>query len=373
MLRKKLMRTDSELVEAVRGGDHAAFSVLVVRHRPLSVRLCMRVLRDGSLVEDVVQEAVVQAWLSLDRLRRPERFGAWLAGIALHLCSRWSGYRAEDAWSLDALLGGRFMHEPFDSDPIPEEVAELRELGRTVRLAIAELPRSQRSAVGLFYLADLSHAEVAALLGIQPGTVKARLHKARAKLRRTLLNVWREEHMTAEVAFVDVDVEDVRAVTTAEPPGERRVVLLIERGGERLLPIWVGGYEGDAIAIELLHAEVRRPLMYAFAAKLLEAAGGRLREVRIDRLVDETFYAQVVVESNGDSRGVDARPSDAIALALQVDAPIRVNVEVMQQAGATRAELAEKRPLSRSAREHANDIRERLTQPRGSWSISTLF
>jgi bifunctional DNase/RNase len=277
---------------------------------------------------------------------------------------------------LEALLGGHVIVEPVDAEPVPEDVAELRDLARRIRRAIAELPVSQRTAVALFYLADLSHAEIAALLGIKTGAVKMRLHKARGRLRRTLLDLWHEEHMTTEMDAIYVTVEDVRAVPIAEPPGERRVVLLAERAGDRLLPVWVGGFEGDAIAIGLLRAEARRPLTYAFAAQLLQAVGGRLREVRIDRIVGETYYAQVVVEGADGARTVDARPSDAIALALEMGAPIRVNPVVIEQAGLTRAELAEKRPSasnSRSAREHADAIRERLTQPVSNWAVSTLF
>lgn len=370
------VNSDAQLVEGARAGDRAAFGALVMRHRPLAVRLCTGMMRDRSLVEDVAQEAVVQAWLSLDKLRRPERFGAWLAGIALHICRRWSAYRADETWSLEALLGGHVITEPADAELLPHRVAELRESGQRIRQAISELPVSQRSAITLFYLADLSHAEIAALLGIRPGAVKARLHKARGRLRSTLLDLWNEEHMTTEVEFIEVDVEDVRALTTADPPAERRIVLLVERSGERLLPVWVGGFEGDAIAIGLLGAEARRPLTHAFAARLLSAVGARLQEVRIDRLVDETFYAQAVLESTTGTSAIDARPSDAIALALETGALIRVSAEVMQQAGVTRAELAEKRPAGvapRSARDHADEIRERLTQPRATWGLSTLF
>src|SRR5262249_19191054 len=130
---------------------------------------------------------------------------------------------------------------------------------------------------------------------------------------------------------------------------------------------------GDSIAIGLVHAQARRPLTFAFAGQLLEAAGARLREVRIARLVDETFYAQVVVEGPAGERTFDARPSDAIALALEADAPIRASAEVMQQAGVERPELARKTINSRSARDHVDEIRERLAQPTANWSRSTLF
>jgi bifunctional DNase/RNase len=157
--------------------------------------------------------------------------------------------------------------------------------------------------------------------------------------------MWSEEHMSAEKnsEFIDVQVQDVRAVPVAEPPGERRVVLLAEASGERLLPVWVGQYEGDAIAISLVQAEAPRPLTFAFAARLLEAAGGQLQQVRINRLAEETFYAEVVLDSTSGTRTIDARPSDAIALALATRAPIRVAAEVMDQAGRTPEELSQSR------------------------------
>jgi len=237
-----------------------------------------------------------------------------------------------------------------------------------VRRAVAALPSSQRAAVALFYLAGLSQAETAAQLGIEVGAVKARLHKARGRLRQSLWELWSEDHMTTETSseFIDVQVDDVRAVATDEPPGERRVVLLRESSGERVLPIWMGLFEGDAIAIALVHAAAPRPLTFPFAARLLEAAGGRLQEVRIERLVDETFYAQVVVDSPSGRRTFDARPSDAIALALETGAPVSVARPVMDQAARSRAELNKSRPSeSRRARERADEIRAVVAQPKG--------
>jgi uncharacterized protein len=370
--------TDTLLVQAARGGDHAAFGVLIGRHRSSAIRVCHRFVGDRSQAEDAVQEAALHAWLSLDRLRRPERFGAWLIGISIHVCHSWSRYRADQTWSLEALVGGSAMSEPIDTGIPPSEAAELRDLGRRVRDAVAELPAGQRTAVALFYLAELSHREIAALLAIEPGAVKTRLHKARSRLRQRLLDLWNEEHMTIEqttaAEFIDMTVEDVRAVSQAGTQrGERCVVLLAERDGDRLLPIWVGRFEGDAIAIELLHAQTRRPLTYAFTAQLLQASGAKLEEVRIKRLVDETFYAEAILDAAGSRKSVEARPSDAIALALETSAPIRVSAEVMLQAGATRAQLAEKQIVFRSAREQADQIRERVTQPRATWAASTLF
>lgn len=79
---------DEELVAAARGGDREAFALLIVRHRPLVIALCRRALGDRDQAEDVAQEAILQALLDLDRLRRPDRFGAWLAGIGLNIARR---------------------------------------------------------------------------------------------------------------------------------------------------------------------------------------------------------------------------------------------------------------------------------------------
>jgi uncharacterized protein len=348
------------LVERARVGDQMAFSTLVGRHRALALRLCQRLLSDSGRAEDATQEAVLLAWLTLGRLRNAESFGPWLAGIALHICPSWLRYRAHEAWSLDALLGGRALREPVDWTPGPQLAVEHAELGARVRRAIGGLPPGQRKAVALFYLTGLSQAEVAAALGIQVGAVKARLHKARGHLRDALWELWSEERMTVETGteFIDVQVEDVRVVPLPEPPGERRVVLLADVGGDRVVPIWVGNFEGDAIVMLLVGAEARRPLTFPFAARVLEAAGGKLTEVRINRLTDETFYAQAVIGSSTGTQIVDSRPSDAIALALETGAPIRLATSVMNVAGIGRAELGERTtPESRSAREHADELR----------------
>ena len=326
----------ARLVAAARAGDKAAFGVLVTRHRPMLLALCARALGDPGLAEDAAQEAILLALTSLDRLRRPDRFGPWLAGIGLNVCRRWRRQRARAAWSWEAVQGGMSGDWPVRS-PGPAELAEAAEDARLVLAAVAALPPGQRAAVRLHYLGGLTQAQTAARVGTSVGAVKVRLHQARARLRERLGPWRREERMPVdEVAgWVEMRVVDVRRGAATEELPERHVVLLEEVGGDRRLCIWVGAFEGIALAMGLRDIELPRPDSYRFAAALLAAAGGTLREVRITRLVEGTFFAEAIVDGADGQRSVDARPSDALALALLVGALVRVDPGVIEVADAS--------------------------------------
>ena len=294
---------DAELVRRARGGDRDAFAELVARHHATLVRCCRRMVGPDAAL-DAAQDAVVTALLSLDRLRRPESFGAWLVGIGLN-CSR-NQLRGSDPLTAPREVRG--------SDPLtPHEAAEAAELAARVRAAIAELPRGQREAVTLYYLAGLSQADAAAHLGIPPGAVKTRLHKARASLR-VRLQPLRERTMP-----VQMQVTDVRRA------GDKHILMLA--GDSHELKIWVGAPEAEAIAVLLEDVELPRPTSHHLTASLLRATGASVREVRVTRLVEHIFYADIVL---ADDTSVDARPSDAIALALVTGAPLLVDEAVLE-------------------------------------------
>jgi uncharacterized protein len=125
---------------------------------------------------------------------------------------------------------------------------------------------------------------------------------------------------------LDLDVVGVRV----EMPSNNPIVLLRERDGGRYLPIWVGAVEATAIAYAQQGIIPPRPLTHDLLRDILKALDVPLAEVRITALEDGVFYA-LLVFSNGVE--VSARPSDAIALALRVDAPIRGADEVLDEAG----------------------------------------
>jgi len=132
---------------------------------------------------------------------------------------------------------------------------------------------------------------------------------------------------------VEMRVVDVRRMR--EQDRSRQVVILEEVGGVRRLPIWIGPAEATGIALSLERVALPRPGPYQLALSLLGASGGRVVEARITRLVGDTYYGEVVVEGARGREAVDARPSDAINLALVAAVPVRVEASLLREQRAT--------------------------------------
>jgi len=128
---------------------------------------------------------------------------------------------------------------------------------------------------------------------------------------------------------IEVKVEAVLVDNTTNSP----VALLREAGGDRVLPIFVGPLEAAAIAYALEGTKFARPLTLDLMRLLVQGLGGRVARVIVTRLENDTFYAEVVIESGGKVLAIDARPSDSIGLALRTAAPIYVDEAVMEKAG----------------------------------------
>ena len=118
------------------------------------------------------------------------------------------------------------------------------------------------------------------------------------------------------------------------PPYQGYVVILKEKNGDRWLPIFIGAAEAQSISLLLQGLEYSRPLTYDLFSAILSAGGIRVLATDVTQLRDNTFYAVVHLKNmKGESKAIDARPSDAIALALKTKAPISVSEEVMAGAG----------------------------------------
>jgi RNA polymerase sigma factor (sigma-70 family) len=337
--------SDAELVRRCLVGEREAFGALMERHWSGVRAALSRMLSDPAEAEDVTQEAFLQAYLSLERLRELERFGGWVYGIAVNLARM--RLRRRPGWlSWEDLAGGvrAVGFTAASANTVPVEVAvETRELHRRVRAAVAGLPQADREVVVRYYLEGLSQQELAALLGVSVGAVRVRLHRARGRLRTRLQAEFGPLPSPEEAkAMIDVVVHDV-LVHVVEPEGENarpighRIALLKERDGERLLPIWIGDFEGDALALQLGGENLPRPLTFDLMVKLLGIGGVQIESVAVSELREETYYAVIRATVAGQTHEIDARPSDALNLALRTGVPIQVSAEVLGRTGGVAA------------------------------------
>jgi bifunctional DNase/RNase len=126
-----------------------------------------------------------------------------------------------------------------------------------------------------------------------------------------------------------------------DPVTNMPVVVLKETSGSGVLPIWVGIYEANAIALEIEKVQTPRPMTHDLLKNVLTGLDVRVQRVVVSDLKDDTFYALIWMERDGQTISLDSRPSDALALALRLDCPIFVEDEVLKHSKTSTA-VAEK-------------------------------
>ncbi len=117
-----------------------------------------------------------------------------------------------------------------------------------------------------------------------------------------------------------------------DPSTNMPIVILKDLEEERALPIWVGIFEANAIALEMESVPTPRPMTHDLIKNILEETEATVLRIVVNDLKDNTFYAEIYLSLNGNEVAIDSRPSDAIALALRVDAPIYVAKNVLEEA-----------------------------------------
>ena len=131
--------------------------------------------------------------------------------------------------------------------------------------------------------------------------------------------------------MIEVEIDSIRVSLMSE----HRVIVLKALENELYLPIWIGPYEAEAIAIRLKNVDISRPLTHDLLNNVMGEMGGDISYILVSDLRDDTFYALINVDVNGTRLEIDSRPSDAIALAVRAGVPIFVAETVMERASIT--------------------------------------
>lgn len=184
--------TDVRLVELAQNGDHEAFAQLIERYKDKIYRLGYRMLGNRQEAEDMTQETFLRVHTNLERYDGNYKFSTWIFRIGTNLCIDRLRKKKHFAFSLDAQTGeeeGVDRYSFIESDELsPEFQVILSESQKTVRRLIDSLPEKYKSIIVLRYLHDLSLNEISEITELPVTTVKTRMHRGRALLRKKIKN-----------------------------------------------------------------------------------------------------------------------------------------------------------------------------------------
>jgi RNA polymerase sigma factor (sigma-70 family) len=314
---------DGDLVRLARDGDPAAFRLLVERHLPMARARAARLCPQPDDADDAVQDAFLQAFIGLDRLRDPGRFAGWLGGIVANVC------RAQRRRAPLTLLGDwpENLH-PASAGSLPsaEDLDRADALGR----AVAGLPPGQRHAVTLFYYADQPASQIAST----PGAAKASLHKARRRLRE-YITAHRPDLIPAVSRRTPVTA--VRIAHAVPWPGRQLdgLVVLADDAGHRALPVRLPGRDGRfwRVLARPGDRDGEHPDDDAgeMTGQLLRAAEITVTAVTVTDLGPGVTATRIDIAAPGGTRQVTSRLADGLALAVITGAPLAVDDPVLDR------------------------------------------
>lgn len=210
---------DTALVHAAKEGDMAAFERLVERHTAMIFRVAMHIMNSREDAEDVVQDAFLKAFQNLQRFEERSSFSTWLTRIAVNAAlMKLRSSRRATIISIDqeAEEGGTLADKVADWKPNPEQLYSRTELREILQRALASLPRSYRVVFMLRDIEGLPAAEIAEILELSIPNVKARLFRARLKLREHLSQYFeRGRHATVSPVPLKQIVSELRSLVAA--------------------------------------------------------------------------------------------------------------------------------------------------------------
>jgi RNA polymerase sigma factor (sigma-70 family) len=181
--------SDREIIQRVLEGDVRSFSILVDKHKAKAMTLAMRILKNREDAEEALQDAFVRVYRALSSFEWKSSFSTWLYRIVYNTCATAVGKRnGNHHLSLDIVDEGLPQVEIESDELQPDMKIESEEFSKIVGEEIEKLPIAYGSTFTLFTIQDMSYEEIVQVTGLPLGTVKARLFRARAMLRKAIVN-----------------------------------------------------------------------------------------------------------------------------------------------------------------------------------------
>ena len=316
---------DEMLVARTLAGEREAFEGLLLRYSASVHQLCVRLLNATLEAQDVAQEAALQAFLGLEHLQEPARFGAWFHAITANL-ARSALRKRRDLSSLHILTDESTIHLLWNTMPLSlEEIHDARETHDEIIATLNELSLVNRQAVIGFYLQGYSYAELAQLLGVSVGTVKGRLFQGRQQLktvlqplapttiRPTIHQQRKDTPMTTAPELVKLEIDTLHTLLLTQ----QRYVILRDPISERGLPIRLTQSEAETLfqALSMQDRKDIPAIPLDLTSRILATLGGQVSRIIINTLAKQTYYAILELSLASQTSETDVRLSDALALA----------------------------------------------------------
>jgi RNA polymerase sigma-70 factor, ECF subfamily len=188
-----LIDSDREIIDAIRAGNIRRFGALVDRHKDRAMTLAVRLVGERGEAEELVQDAFLRAFRSLDTFRGEAKFSTWFYRILYNVCMTRVGRRRVLPVQEAVEHETREVREWADTEPDVQERMESDEVRRMLAEEILRLPEAFRAALTLFYVQELTYAEMTFVLQIPLGTVKTNLSRGRSLLRERVLERIKDE------------------------------------------------------------------------------------------------------------------------------------------------------------------------------------
>lgn len=303
-------------------GDQQAFNLLVDHYYQDCFQKAVAIVRNETLAQDLTQVSLLQAYRCLDKLKDPSRFKYWLLGIVKNLCFNYLKQKKKRFFPLDDL------HALIENKP--EE--ESRHIYEVVLAAVQSLEKNYRDLILAFYYDGLSLQEIVSQQKLSLSAAKVRLHRARQILKQKLA-VHEDLFYYYQKSIKEKQMKQLVIADIYEKENGSAAVLLQTETGDYFLPVIIGYPEAEAIVFGMQRFQRSRPWTHDLAAAIISETELKLVEICIHKLEDGVFHAHLTIQKGKKKVEVDARPSDAIAMAVRLQAPIFVSENVLEEAG----------------------------------------
>ncbi len=319
------MEQDTELIDRILQGDRNAFDKLIRKYQSACIQKVKRLVKDSNVAHELVQSAYIKAYFCLSNLKDKTLFKFWLLGIVENTVKEYWRKTQQNYLSLETYAD--YLSEQ-------DENKDWQHMVETIVTAIKTLPESYQNIVNLFYYDGLRIKEIAEITTMTEETVKVRLHRAR-KILKKMLQMHEELHHYHQNLNNTSLMKKIRIadIIISRSNKDYCSILLQDEDNTTVFPMVISTDEATTMVMALKNIEMPRPFVFNLVATLMKTNQLYMESVCIHDLVDGIFISTLKLRKGKQWQELDARPSDAMTLALMFDSPVYISQKILDTVG----------------------------------------